>query len=251
MESKFKRDFEVTFFETDINKKLAPGYLLAFFQDTAIGHSASLGYGIDRLLKEKRGWAILNWHIVINRMPGREKVDIKTWCGKCRRLQAERSFTAEGTDGELLAYAVTNWAFMDLDKRRPSIIPSDMEEVFKSDIPSVIENEKYRIRRPQEEEFTYGDSFVVTRSDLDTNDHVNNTRYLVWAADCVDDDIYYDHDLTDIKVTYRKEAKKGDEIISKKAVYYNDNEVETVVYFVNKNDPGVIFAQISMIWKNN
>ena len=168
---------------------------------------------------------------------------------KVGRHQAERSFTIKTEEGELLACAVTNWAFIDLEKRKPSVIPQDMEEIFVSDIPSVIENEKYRIRRPAEEEFTYGNSFNVKRSDLDTNGHVNNTKYLMWAVDCVEDEIYDNYDIYDIKVTYRKEAKRGNEIVPKKAVYYDGDTVETVIYFTDKDEPQTIFAQISLGWR--
>ena len=250
MGEKFENNFEVMFFETDIKEKIAPGYLLAFFQDTAINHSDSLGYGMKKLIAEGRGWAILNWHIVVDKMPSTgEKVKVTTWCGKCGRYQAERSFTAENENGETLAYAVTNWAFIDLEKRRPAVIPPDMEEIFKSDIPNVIENEKYRIKKPAEDEFAYGTSFVVSRSDLDTNGHVNNTRYLVWATDCVEDEIYNNYNLCDIKVTYRKEARNGDELVAKKAVYYEEGNVETIVYIVDKNEPSVIYAQVSLGWR--
>ena len=250
MENRFTTDFKVTFFETDIKGKITPGYLLAFFQDTAINHSENLGYGIERLMEEKRGWAILNWHISVECMPGlSDELTVTTWCGKCGRHQAERSFTINTEKGELLACAVTNWAFIDLEKRKPAVIPQDMEEIFVSDIPSVMENEKYRIRRPAEEELTYVRSFRVERSDLDTNGHVNNTKYLVWAVDCVDDEIYDNYDIYDIKVTYRKEAKRGNEIVSEKAVYYDGNTVETVIYFTDKDEPRAIFAQISLGWK--
>ncbi len=250
MENRFKTDFKVTFFETDTKGRITPGFLLAFFQDTAINHSEKLGYGIDRLMKEKRGWAILNWHISVKSFPKMaDKLTVTTWCGKCGRHQAERSFMIQAEGGEDLACAVTNWAFIDLEKRKPAVIPQDMEEIFVSDIPSIIENEKYRIRKPSEEEFIYGSSFRVERSDLDTNGHVNNTKYLVWAVDCVEDEIYDNYDLYDIRVTYRKEAKRGNEIIPKKAVYSDGNYVETVIYFTDKNDPQTVFTQIGLGWR--
>ncbi len=250
MADKFTTDFEVTFFETDIKERLEFGYLLAFLQDTAIRHSAAIGYGIEKLLERKRGWIILNWHICIDKMPCiGDKLSIATWCGKCGRHQAERSFTAQNDKGEMLAYAVTNWAFIDLEKRKPAVIPPEMEEVFKSDIPNVIEKEKYRIRKPEEADFYYGRSIAVSRSDLDTNEHVNNTRYLVWAMDAVSDEIYDNYDLFDVKVTYRKESKKGDVLRLKTAVYNEGENAETIIYFISEDDPKTIYVQISFLWR--
>lgn len=249
MENKFKTDFKVTFFETDTKKRLAPGYLLALFQDTAVKHSEAVGFGVEKLLEQQKGWAILNWHICINRMPLLdEKIEFSTWCSKCGRLQAIRSFEAKDEKGEVVSYAITNWAFMDLEKRKPAKISPEMEEAYKSDLPNIIEKERYLIKRPTEEEFSFGKSFSVKRSDLDTNGHVNNTRYLVWAVDEVSDEIYENYVLKDIKVTYRKECKKDDELIAKKAVYEQNGEVLTVIYFVHKDEPETVYVQIGLTW---
>ncbi len=249
MGDKFSTNFKVTFFETDSSNHLAPGYLLALFQDTAVKHSEAVNFGVEYLLEQRLGWAILNWHIVINKMPALdENVKFSTWCGKCGRHEAIRSFSAENENGETLAYAMTNWALMDLEKRKPATIPTEMVDAYLAGEANIIEKERYTIKKPKAEEFSFGTTFTVKRSDLDTNGHVNNTRYLVWAVDTVSDEIYDNNSLTDIKVTYRKEAKKGDELLSKIAVYEEENGINTVIYFVDKNDPNVIYVQISLIW---
>lgn len=250
MENRYKNDFKVTFSEIDTKNRLTPGYLLVLFQDTAVKHSAAVGFSIEYLLSLQRGWAILNWHLCINRMPLLdEKIEFSTWCSKCGHHQAIRSFEAKDEKGEVVAYAITNWAFMDLEKRKPAKIMPEIEEAYKSDLPNIIEKERYTIKKPTEEEFSFGKSFAVRRSDLDTNGHVNNTRYLVWAVDEVSDDIYENYVLTDIKVTYRKECKKDDELVAKKAVYEEENgEILTVIYFVHKDDPETVYVQIGLTW---
>ncbi len=54
------------FFEVDNNLFLTPSALVFHLQDTAIRHSASLGYTLDYMAEHHRGWAVVNWHIIID-----------------------------------------------------------------------------------------------------------------------------------------------------------------------------------------
>ena len=84
---------------------------------------------------------------------------------------------------------------------------------------------------------------------MDTNGHVNNTRYLIWATDCVDDDIYNGYTLKDFRVTYRKESTRGDDLRAKTAVYREEDKVTTVIYFVNDSDRDTVYVQLCMEWR--
>lgn len=246
----FFTERRVDFSDVDSESRLLPGQLLALFQDTAVRHSEDIGCGVEYLLERKRGWAILNWHICINRMPVlNEFVKFSTWCNKCRRLEAIRNFTVEDKNGNILIYAISKWAFIDLEKRKPSKILPELEEGFTSELPNVIENEKFILKKPDEGDFKDSFIFNVMRGDLDSNGHVNNTKYLIWAADCIDDEIYYNYTLCDIRVTYRKESKRGDVLRAKTAVYSEKDGFTTVVYFVDDKNRDTVYVQISMIWR--
>ena len=246
----FSTDSKITFSEIDSDSRLSPGSLLAGFQNTAVKHSEDIGCGVGYLLEQKRGWAVLNWHICINRMPYLdENVRFSTWCNRCRRLEAIRNFTVEDKEGNVLVYAMSNWAFIDLERRKPAQILPELVDGFNSEMPNVIEKERFTFKKPEPEEFTDSLCFNVRRSDLDTNGHVNNARYLAWATDCVDDDVYNGYALKDIRVTYRKEGKRGDVLRAKTAVYREEDKVITVIYFVNDSDRDKVYVQLCMEWR--
>ena len=248
MGQEFKEELVIPYFGTDHFLRLTPSSLAVCFQDLAIDHSDSIGFTLDWLWKEKKGWAITNWHIQVLRMPTRgEKVVIKTWSDNCRRMQARRSFTVTDESGHIVVKAVSRWIYMDLEKRKPSAIPKEMEEGFVCDTPAVIENEKYIMPKGQEENFSGERSFSVTRRDTDTNGHANNTKYIEWAIDDVPDDIYAHYRISDIRVVYRKECYKDDEVLSKCYISGQD-EKEVISYFVDPKKPETVFCEVSTVW---
>ena len=55
-------------------------------------------------------------------------------------------------------------------------------------------------------------SFDVRYSDIDTNMHVNNVKYVSWALETVPKDIVLNYELKNVKVTYEKETTYGETI---------------------------------------
>ena len=55
-------------------------------------------------------------------------------------------------------------------------------------------------------------SFQVRYSDIDTNMHVNNVKYVAWALETVPKDVVLNCELKNIKVTYEKETTYGETI---------------------------------------
>ena len=88
MEKSYTEQQQISYFEVDNNLYLTPSALVFHLQDTAIRHSDTLGYTLDYMAQHQRGWAVVNWHIIIEHMPKcGEDIKIVTWSSKCRRMQ--------------------------------------------------------------------------------------------------------------------------------------------------------------------
>lgn len=252
MGKEYTDNFTIGYFGTDANLLLSPSSLAVYFQDFAISHSDSLGYTLDRLAELKRGWAITNWHINVLRYPKcGETITISTWSSKCRRMQAERSFSVYDDNGSVICTAVSRWIFMDLEKRKPALIEEDMEEAYACELLPAIEGERYVMPKGVSETLYSERVFTVTRRDTDTNGHTNNTKYIEWAIDDIPDDIYKDYVSTDIKVVYRKECYKGSNVLSKCYVEDLGEYKQVISFFLNADDQTVIFAEIATVWSKN
>lgn len=56
--------------------------------------------------------------------------------------------------------------------------------------------------------------FHVRRSDIDTNGHVNNARYVEWMIEGIPEDLTQDYQLSELEVIYKKETMYGTDILS-------------------------------------
>lgn len=243
--------FTISYFGTDDRLMLMPSSLAVYFQELAISHSNSIGYTLELLGGLKRGWAITNWHIVVNRFPKcGETIKITTWSNYCKKMQAQRFFRVEDENHQVICLAASRWVFMDLERRRPARLLEDMEERFVCDEPSAIENEKYEMPKALEENAVAERVFIVTRRDTDTNGHANNTKYIEWAMDDVPDDIFHAYETEDIRVVYRKECRKGQAVMSRLYLrQLTEGKKEAISLFLDAEKPETVFAEIATIWK--
>lgn len=243
MDYKFEWNNTVSYYAVDSKMKATLSAVMAYFQEIAIMHSDEAGYSIEKLAQQNLGWVITNYHIVINKMPQcGQKLILKTWSSTIKHFQAERSYTVEDEYGNVIIKASSRWVLIDLKKRSFVPVNSDMEKAYKTGAAPAVENERYKM--PKERQRFVSDFAVeVTRSQTDTNGHVNNTQYAAWASDMVPDDIYNNWDCVDFKIVFRKESVKGEKLVLK--TYINDtaeNEKEIVTDFVNADDSVICTA---------
>lgn len=249
MADEFFQDVIITYFSVDNKLLLKPSSLVLYLQDLAIEHSNSLGYTLEYLAEKKRGWAITNYHITIDRFPKcGEKIKIYTWSCKCSRMQAERCFRVEDENGNVIIKAMTRWIFMDLYNRCPVEIEEDMQKAYYSPVPAIIEDEKYIMPKASEKNIFLKKQFAVTRSSMDTNGHANNAKYIEWAIDDVPDEIYDNFSLKDIKVVYRKECYKDYPILSNCYISGTPNEARVISVFSDIDDEKVVFSEVVSSW---
>ncbi len=251
MDKRYETQHTIGYFEADSQLTLTLSALMVYLQDTAILHSDSLGYTLDYMAEHKRGWAVVNWHIVVERMPKRgETMKIWTWSNHIRRMQAQRSYYIYDEEGNLIIRVASRWVFMDMERRRPVSIGTEMEERYGESPICAVENEKYTLPQVDIDEKPVFREFTVTRRDTDTNGHANNVKYVEWAMDDVPDEIYETMQVYDLKVVYRKECYKGCQVQSKCYVRQLENGVQEVIsYFVDVEDDKKIFAQVASLWK--
>lgn len=90
---------------------------------------------------------------------------------------------------------------------------------------------------------------MVTRKDIDTNGHVNNTVYVDWAIDRVPEGIYEDYKLQEIAVSYKKECKKDVKIkVISNIKEIDDNKKLITSKIVNDEDAKILYCKVSTIW---
>ena len=201
---RFYKDFAVYYFETNRFLQLRPVSILNYLEETATEQVEKEGFGFSYLNKLNCGWALIQWHIEFYEYPvWGEKVQVETWPSGFDKLYATREYFLKCSNGEILAKASSRWIFIDLEKRRPVRIPAEFiahgwaEDEF-----------NFPVQTEKPAEFLdplYSLEFAVRRSDIDTNGHVNNAKYLEWIIEGVPEKIYRECRLVELDLHYKKE----------------------------------------------
>lgn len=183
-----------------------PG-IIDYFQDCSTFHSEELGIGIEYLKSKNRVWMITNWHLIIRRYPHiGEEVTISTWPYGFNSMLGYRSFTMTDSKGELLAAANSIWVLMDTEKMRPTHTKSIEVDRYVLETAFPMEESPRKMNIP--EEYNKEEPFQVIRSNLDSNNHVNNGQYIKMATEYLPSDFTFG----EVLVEYKKSALLGDTI---------------------------------------
>lgn len=206
-----EKEYEVQYYEIDFKEKLLITSLMNYFGDISTKQSEDIGVGLKYLKDQGNAWVLYKWNIHIDRYPlYREKIIVRTKPYSFRKFYAYRIFEVIDSNGNIIANASSVWFLIDTIKRKAIRITDEMYKMFglskdKSDVlyikkiisPKNIDSEKV---------------FSVRYSDIDTNKHVNNVKYVDWAIETIPLDIVINYTLTDLNITYEKETTYGETV---------------------------------------
>lgn len=174
--------FRVESRDVDFMKRATVMALGDYILHTA-GEDADVnGFGVRELnARHNSSWVLTRMAMEVGRMPDEyEELTIRTWVSDVSRVMTTRNFRVFGQDGEQIAAAVTNWAMINLDTRRPmDLFTLDNYDGMTQDVPPPVDMPR-RLTVPVEEK-RYGHTVVY--SDVDFNCHSNSMKYLQWVVD--------------------------------------------------------------------
>lgn len=225
----YNAPYPVSYFHVDPNGFLSTPALLYALQEVALDHCKLGGHDVATLKDANSGWAVLYWHIKINNLPQLwDKMELETWTNKHGRMQINRSYSVKNK-GEEIIKIMSQWIMMDLEKRRPKTATEDFLQ-YCCDRESVLPTEKFFSVHKKEDlgDLLKESTREVKRSDIDTNDHVNNVKYVEWAIDDMPDEILDGYLLDEVRIIYRKECSRGDIVHLK--TYKFENNITSIIF---------------------
>ncbi len=167
-----------------------------------------LGFGVSDLNTGNASWVLSRMAVELRRLPTRgEDMDIYTWVSDYGRLFTTRNMTLADEAGEQIGAAVTLWAMIDLDTRRPlDLSPLSNRATSLVDREPPIE----RPRKVGSFECTSEQRYAVVYSDIDFNGHVNSMKYLEWMVDTLPAEALASLDALRFDINYLHEATLGE-----------------------------------------
>ena len=205
------REFRPRYYEMDGRGELTPTALLDCLEETAFSHCEESGWDVFRLLKNGYAWVLLRGGFRMDRYPRYgETFTMETWLSSSRLFYGTREYRIRGGGGEPLGFARSLWLFCSLERKRPVPV---FKEILEAWAPNGMETGPLSLDEiravPGKPEAIDGPSFEVRRSEIDTNGHVNNVRYLDWTLEATDPDLRDTRFLSYIRGQFKREVTLG------------------------------------------
>ncbi len=207
----YKTKERVRYSECGMDNQIKIPAIINYFQDCTTENSETIGVGHAYLREKKRAWILNSWQVEIMRRPSvRECIEVSTWATGFRGVFGPRDFCMKTADGEELARAHSLWVYIDTESGRP-VKPTEEEiEVYEVGESILMEEISRKIKMP--EGAIEVDTFPVHQYHIDTNAHVNNSKYIELACEVLPQHFK----VKKFRVEYRKAAVLGDTIVLKR-----------------------------------
>ena len=204
----YSYDTRIRYTECANDRKLTLPALVNLFQDCSLFHSEDVGLGLDYLAQSRTAWFLLNWQVVVERMPVfGERVKVCTQPYDFKGFYGSRNFWLEDESGTTIVKAATLWSYMSLETLRP--VRPDAAQMARYGTGEKLEMD-YAPRKLAVPDNLEACGTIAVRPDMiDTNRHVNNGQYISIAMSLLE------QDRSSVKVRqmlaeYKKSAVMGD-----------------------------------------
>jgi len=224
--------YDIASYHADFTRQLTPVSLFCFLQESALRHANSRGFGWKHLALQNEFWILAKMHVRINRMPEwTEKIRLETWGKSPELLTAFRDFEFFDADNQTIIQSTSSWHILNVQTHKPTTL-SGFADRFPIVNRCAIAEKPQKIPLPMLESVKSA-VYTVLPSDIDMNQHVNNTRYVQWAMDCIDFAFQQQHFLSQISVNFLSESRIGEH------------------YFIEIYQNGLTFTHIILSEKDN
>lgn len=220
-------------------------------------HTVSLGMEPDYM--EKRGlmWVLHQWcvHLEESRYYARV-ISFRTFAVFESGIYSHRYYTIHDDEGKQVGTAVAQWIVIDLERRRMSRIPKDVEELYYGNGPKALTEaqddlvsslDARPLRKRRDAVWTHEKLYEVRFSEIDPNGHVNNVKYVEWALESLktptDEGFLIDHHPLDLTIVYKKERMPLGHVTARTELRGTNSYHEII------DEDGSLLSIIEMEWR--
>lgn len=212
----------VRYSECDEKSNMTLSALVNYLQDSCTFQSESLGLRTKYREDYRVAWVLSYWHIIIERFPKLgEDICISTWPYNFTSFMAYRNFTMKDKNEQVIAYANSLWVYVDMETEKLKIIDEEQKLLYSTEPAYPMEAISRKVKIPSEMETK--EAFKVPRFCIDSNQHVNNEKYILMAMEYLPDNSR----INSVQVEYKNAAALGDIIFPHVGI--EDNKVTVLL----------------------
>ncbi|MDX2414932.1 MAG: thioesterase [Bacteroidales bacterium] len=246
MDKYFDKEFELRYFEMDQFGQASSTAILTLLEETAAAHCASINQSLYDLEQQNIGWVLLSGVMKMDRYPSyNEKITIRTWLSSYTLVKGYRENIIYDENMNIIGKSKGLWVFFDITRRRPTQIFDSIREDWSYCSDESISHDIKKKILPLESA-KYVNEFKVNRYDVDTNQHLNNIRYLQYLSESIPEEITDNYYLHSIDGRFIAEAQYRDTIVSltERDIYENSFTHTMLTQGDNK-----VCATAKTVWK--
>ncbi|HQO01280.1 MAG TPA: thioesterase [Spirochaetota bacterium] len=212
----YREKFDVKFYEAGIRGTATMRALCNYLQAAANNHSRLLGTSMSDFSDQNMTWVYSRFHVRVDRYPAcYENISVETWRSQSSEAFAFREYCVYDEQDAVIASGTARLVLIDVASRKPVPIPATITEQFIPEKGRALEYDFPSIRKPRE--YAQKMDFRVRMSDIDINNHANNSSYVDWITECVPPEVLTGRMLRSIELDYRAEIRYGEMITSASA----------------------------------
>ncbi|MDR2768284.1 MAG: acyl-ACP thioesterase [Treponema sp.] len=210
----FSEKLKVRFADIDASDTLTIAATFDCFQEAAISHAEILGVGRDAMKTGGQVWVLSRLSVFMERRPRfGEPVTVRSWPRGPNRLFAIRDYDIRDEKDAPVVRGRSAWLILDMEKRRPLRPQQATERLPKNEgidsLPGPVPGNE-----PPPGLAAASLPPAVSRrvcySDIDYNGHMNNTRYIQWMQDLVENSVLENARQIRVDINYLAEARYGE-----------------------------------------
>ena len=228
----FKADFQIRYSDVNYKNEISTATIMSFFQEMGCLHSQAVGMGLNQ---KQYSWLLMQSKLEVYKRPTwNEQITVHTWATGKEGPYCFRDFEMYNSKKELLAIGSSKWILVEIETQKIIKMTDEISNVYEPENKKVFVEKLTKLKEPETFEMTH--TCTVQRKDIDTNQHMNNIKYIELAYETLPQDIYEEADLTKIEVSYKHASKLGDTL---NCYYHKDGQTHYVT-IKNNNEISAI-----------
>lgn len=245
----FTKKYEIHYYEVDYKLKCKLSSIIDFICDVGTQQSESVGGGIEYCKNNNCAWVFYKYDIKMYRYPNfGETISLSTTPIGFKKFYGLRKYLIKDDKNHIIGEALALFFLINVEKRRPMRIQKEQYDFYGVDGDVDYDISMEKLDRIEEEQ--YNKQFNIRYSDIDSNKHVNNVKYVEWAMEAVPMEVVSDYQLTRLKVTFEKETIYGEKVSSSATIkQVNENKLKS--YHTIKNSDGTELTLLEAEWSKS
>ncbi len=222
-------------YDVDFKNCLKINSTFNFLQDTASVHADQLKVGYQDLIELDLTW-VLSWaKLEINEYPKfGDEIKIKTWPKSRYKFYSLRDFVFYDGNNQIICNATTAWLPINIKSKRITDLKKISIEIpYQHDVHA-IEEYPGKINHETAGEILF--TKKVKYSDIDLNQHLNNSKYIELVLDCYSKEHHQDSSIESLAATFISESTYDDELEIRFASKSSENNFDIIgIFNINKS----------------